>query len=626
MRILLIKPPIRGCLLEIGRHTPIGLAYLSSILRGAGHETFLFDSLAFTEDNHVVAPGDLTATDRIKIDRHPRWRHVLHWGAGWPRIEAAIAEAEPDVIGISCMFTPYYETAYELARLARRVAPAARILFGAQHATVAPRHVLAEPEVDVVALGEAEATIVPLVEALAEGRGLTALEGVAFRCGEGLCECGTPAADGCHVQPKTSWLEDLDSLPFPRAEQLAFDRYDHATTLITSRGCPFACTFCTVHAMVGKRFRARSPSNVVDEIEHYVERFGVRRFLIEDDNFTFDVDRVAAICDEIRARDLSVELRLPNGMTVVKLTRDLVETMTGAGFRDLFLGLETTDPKRLREIRKGFTSLDKVAEGSAWFTESGATVSASLIVGLPGQPLDEVARDVGNLLFRRIRFWSNPFYPIPASPDYDRCIEQGLITADTEYALFDQFNFAIGSDRLSPEELYWAWVTTQALAQWSAYVEEGFLRRWSGETVGFEQALDRLLAFNRPPLAAADRRMEVPALPVAAEPSDGGVRVTVDPEHCFCAVHRLEERHQGGGPLDSCLFSGDVMAAAVACYAGLPVAADQVESSVRTPGASCAFVLRREPRGWEVQRTFVETIDAHRADYLAVRDELRVAV
>jgi hypothetical protein len=202
-------------------------------------------------------------------------------------------------------------------------------------------------------------------------------------------------------------------------------------------------------------------------------------------------------------------------------------------------------------------------------------------------------------------------------------MEAGLITPDTEYALFDQFNFSIGSDQLSPEDLYWVWVTTQALAQWPGFMEEGCLRRWSGEQIGLAEGIERLLAFNRPPLAEEDRRLELLAVPAGAEAVDGGHRVTVDPEVCFCSLHQLGERSRGGGPLDTCLLSGDVLAAALACYCALPVAADQVTSSVHSPGESCTFMLRQEPLGWEIQRRFVEEIDAAREEYRAtVRERL----
>ena len=130
MRVLLIKPSVRGFRVEIGRHVPIGPDYLASCLRDHGHDVTLFDALSFTEDNHVVDPADYTEADKLKLDRHPRWRHLVHWGASQDRLARAIEQADPQVVGISCMFTPYYESAYEAARLAREIAPDALAIFG----------------------------------------------------------------------------------------------------------------------------------------------------------------------------------------------------------------------------------------------------------------------------------------------------------------------------------------------------------------------------------------------------------------------------------------------------------------------------------------------------------------
>ncbi|WP_216215541.1 B12-binding domain-containing radical SAM protein [Amycolatopsis aidingensis] len=565
-------------MVEIGRHMPIGLAYLAAQLRTAGMEVEIFDSLAWTDDNHVVSPEDYTDADRAKLDAHPRWRHLVHWGATWERITDKLSSGGYDVVGVSCMFTPYYEPAYQLARLAREILPEARIVLGGQHPTVAHHHAMTEDAFDALVLGEAEANVADVFRALHAGESLLSQPGVAFRCGKGMCDCAEPG-DRIHLQPRASFLQDLDSLPKPDVTLLDMSSYDATATLITSRGCPFSCSFCTVHATVGKQFRTRSSKNVADEIEHYVKEHGIRRFFVEDDNFTFDIDRVHEICRAIRDRDLDVELHLPNGMTVVKLDEQLVTDMAGAGFRSLFLGLETTDMARLRKIRKGFTSLRKVRDGAALFTEKGVDVGASLIVGLLGQSAEELVKDSVNLMLAGVRFWTNPFYPIPGSPDFQQCLANGLITHDTELALYDQFNFAIGSDQLSPAELYWSWVSTQAMAQWPAFMLEGAARRERGP-VPLAEGLERLLAHSTD-LFGPDGGLEVPAVPVIVD----GDRVHVHPDGCYDAMQHIAGKPR---PDDLCTFTGDALAAAVSLYTGVAHGSRQLPG--KTEGR-CVFAL-----------------------------------
>lgn len=620
MKIFLVKPPIRGCMVEIGRHVPIGLAYVSGALRAAGHETELFDSLAYTEDNHVVAESELSAIERGKLERHPRWRHIVHWGARRERIAAALAESGADVVGISCMFTPYYETAYDLARLAKQVLPDAKVVIGGQHGTVAFPHVLQVPEIDAVMLGEAESTTVALLDALSRGEPLTDLLGLAFRCGEGLCRCETTG--GPHIRPRAPFAPDLDALAPPAADQLDFARYGHAVTLITSRGCPFSCSFCTVHATVGKQFRARVPERVVDEIEHYVDTYGVRRFLIEDDNFTFDIDRVHAICREIRRRDLDVRLSLPNGMTVVKLTEDLVESMVSAGFDDLFLGLETTDAARLRKMRKGFTSLSKVADGVALFQRFGLKASAAIIVGLPGQSLDAIAQDAVNMVLAGVEFWTNPFYPIYGSPDYQTCLTQGIVDPLTEPALFDQFNFAFGNGPLVAPELYWAWVNTLAMALWPDYVREGAERREQGPVTAAEAAA-RLVEHSMAQIDPTNPE-ELPSTVRAFGQVDGGLLIHSHPQGCVCVMQHVANAEQGAGATQLCRFSGDMIAAAIAGYTGEPQSGEQVGAQTAGDADGCSFLIRPtddEAIG-RIQRRFVELLDVSRRDADAAKSEL----
>ncbi len=600
-RVLLIKPPIRSCMVEIGRHMPIGLAYLAAQLRRADIDVEIFDSLAWTSDNHVVDPADYTDADRVKLAAHPRWTHLLHWGATWERIAGRLVDGGYDVVGVSCMFTPYYEPAYEVARLAKKLLPDAKVILGGQHPTVAPEHALAEPAFDALVLGEADGSVVEVVRRLVAGATLDDMSGLAYRCATGLCGCDEPTEGDVHLRPRTTFLQDLDGLPLPAVDLLRMGDYHDTATLITSRGCPFSCSFCTVHATVGKKFRSRTSENVVDEIEHYVTAHGIRKFFIEDDNFTFDIPRVHEICRAVRARDLDVELHLPNGMTVVKLDEELVEDMAAAGFRSLFLGLETTDRTRLLKIRKGFTSLEKVRTGARLFTERGVDVGASLIVGLLGQDSAALVRDSINLMLVDVRFWTNPFYPIPGSPDFRQCLSNGLISQDTELALYDQFNFAIGSDLLSPAQLYWAWVSTQAMCQWPKYVLEGAAARREGRQIGLAEGLDQLLAHSAD-LFRPDGGLEVPAVPVAIE----GNLIHVHPEGCFDSMHHLHGKHQ---PRGLCMFTGDVLAAALSLHTGTTWTASQLAQKI---DGRCVFevgIVEPEPVFEEICEVIVGELD-----------------
>lgn len=562
MNVLLVKPPIRGFFHEIGRHYPIGLAYLASAIRRAGHTATIFDALADSKENRIVAEADYTERDRLKVQSHPRWSHLLTWGSPPEAIEKVIADHRPDVVGISCMFSPFYETAYEAAELAKRVVPDALVVMGGQHPTVAPLRVLQQcAAVDILVLGEGEQTLPNLLGCLEQGEVLTHLEGLAFRCGEGFCRCSIRTPNGAHINGRKTFA-DLSDLAPPASDLVDARDYDGVVTLITSRGCPFSCSFCTVHAVVGKTFRHRTSNDVVNEIERYVES-GISRFAIEDDNFTFSMPRVIEICEEIIRRDLKVRLALPNGMTVVKLDNGVADLMARAGFSSLFLGLESTDDDRLREIDKRFTSLAKVRSGYNWLAERGVDVAVSLIVGLPGQGIGEIARDVARLLAMNIRFWSNPFYPIPGSPDFQTCIAQGLITESTDYVLFDQYNFAVPTSTLTKDGLYFAWVLTQTISHWPDYFRT-VLSEGAGALRAREAA--QMLVGHAMAARAADPdlKLECPAEPCDSYEFSDVLHVAVREETSFAFANRINDYSHH---IELNRYTADVVAAAlsVAC-------------------------------------------------------------
>lgn len=563
---------------------PVGLAYLAASLREIGHVVQIFDALADSTDNFIVPSDSFTRADSEKVRRHPRWKHLIHWGSGSEDLENVILEFQPDIVGVSCMFSPYYETAYEVTRLAKRVAPGAWTILGGSHPTAVTEHAVREASIDVVALGEAEVSLPILLSALEQGADLRAVRGVAFRCEKGLCSCPIPISS-IHNTARAAWVSNLDGLLPPAADLLNLHAYADTATIITSRGCPFSCTFCTVHAMVGKEFRARSPRCVVDEMENYGRLYSIRKFSIEDDNFTFDIGRVIEICGEIEKRGLQVEIHLPNGMTVIGLTPDLTERMAGAGFRSLFLGLETTNPKDLRRIRKGFTSMTKVAEGVHGFEERGVRASASLITGLPGHDIQQVADDCVRLAVEGVPFGSNPFYPIPGSADYGRFLQSGLIADDTELALFEGFNFAVGNDSMSPAELYWTWAAAQAISQWPQLLLD--IDGSSASRTTLTDAIGKLISASTS-RTLRRRGYEYLAVPVQAS----GNRILVSDSGCFCTFQKVRERRLGGGPIDFCIPTGDILAMAIAILVGENIEAIPVGSNVHRPGEGCRFELR----------------------------------
>ena len=257
-----------------------------------------------------------------------------------------IGEYRPDVVCISIMFSCFHDSAERLAKKIKARFPSVVIIAGGAHVTTNFREVLQCGAVDYCLRYEGEETLPRLLKLIASGMPVDGVSGIAY------------GRDPVVANDSHAWIRDLNGVR-PAYDMISPEDCNGAVTDITSRGCPFACGFCTVHLSMGRAYRARSPRNVADELETYISR-GFTRFNIEDDNFTHDIDRAKEICREIARRGLGCEIWLPNGVAVHDLDGECISLMAAAGVKKLFPGLETTSDKLLTELKKKHTSLLRI--------------------------------------------------------------------------------------------------------------------------------------------------------------------------------------------------------------------------------------------------------------------------
>jgi anaerobic magnesium-protoporphyrin IX monomethyl ester cyclase len=353
MKILLVQPPYPNA---IARDTlpvsqPIGLAYLGAV---AGR------------DGHTVRVLDLAVPDRAPSV-----------------VVTALEEFDPEVVGISCPFSLVFPTALDVARLTKERNSQTVVVMGGAHPSTCPDEALSHPSIDCVVIGEGEPTLAGLLA----GQPHTVLDGFAYRAGGKVV-----------INPKTQFVRDLDVLPFPARSLLNLDAYwspdlpkvrgiagRRWTPLVTSRGCPYQCNFCSVSTVWHRRWRARSPENVMAEILEAVHHFGVDAFNIEDDNFTLDMDRAKTILRLVRDASLNLEWRTPNGLRADRLDREMLELMREAGFKAVSLGIESGDQTVNRKvIGKGLDL--KAVESAVWHgSRAGLHMRGFFMLGMPGE-------------------------------------------------------------------------------------------------------------------------------------------------------------------------------------------------------------------------------------------------
>jgi anaerobic magnesium-protoporphyrin IX monomethyl ester cyclase len=426
MKVLLIQPPLRDFYRTSMRTQPIGLAYLAASLRAQGHSVEILDCQT-ERKRSVPLPPELTYLKEYYPfdDRSPfkLYSGYYHFGIGWEEIGRRIEEARADVFGISSSFTPYHGEALEIARVIKERNSKRIVVMGGAHVSGDPHGVLACPHVDYCVLGEGEHRFPLLLEQLEEGniKGLQGIDGIGYR------------VDGVvRINPLKTFARDLDDLPHPARGLLDLDRYrikkQRATMLITSRGCPNGCAYCSTHLVMGTTFRGRSPEGIIHEMRECRQRYGITAFDIEDDNFTFDKARAKRLLSLIVATfgQGCLQLSAMNGVSFAALDGELLRLMQGAGFQEVNLSLISVDPVIKEEMQRpqGMAGFDEIA---AEATGAGLNVIAYAILGMPGQTIGEMVSTLIYLTERRVLIGPSVYYPCPGAALFERCRQGGLL-------------------------------------------------------------------------------------------------------------------------------------------------------------------------------------------------------
>lgn len=348
--VLLERTP-RGYDVDLQPH--LGLISLIAVIERAGHEGVLYDpKLSLTNGEARLDATFYAATaDRI------------------------LAHA-PDVVGftsLGCNFVCTYQIASEI----RRRRPDVPLLLGGPHATIVDEHVLTTYACfDAIARGEAEATILPMLDALA-GRGRFAdISGVTYRSAGRVVRTEGDAA-----------FVDLDALPMP-----AYDKYPIAALGLRNlrvdagRGCPFSCTFCSTASFFGRRYRLKSSARLVAELDELAARYGVRHFSLTHDLFTVNKVKVAAFCDAVADRGYTWTC----SARMDCVDDALLERMAHAGCRSIYYGIETGSA-RMQQVARKNLDLELYHPTLARTFALGMEATASFITGYPEERGDDQA-------------------------------------------------------------------------------------------------------------------------------------------------------------------------------------------------------------------------------------------
>ena len=397
--LLLMAPPLMAGYKHIKKarpfDSPLGLAYIAAYIEKYGYKVKIVDA------------------DVLQL--------------GLKDIERSIKKYSPTIVGISTT-TSTITQAYEILSIVKEIDSDIMTVVGGAHASAAPESTLRQSkDLNIVVRGEGEHTMSDILHLSEDKVNISDIMGISYYKNGKI-----------RHNPNRELIEDLDELPFPARHLLEMDKYKPApymgssstkyATMLAARGCPYNCTFCGQNIIFRRIVRRRTPSNIVDEIQHLIEMYGTELLFFLDSTFTVNRKFVIDVCSEIIKSGVDFEWAATGRVNHVD--RDMYEIMKKAGCRHIYYGVESGNQQILNQIKKQ-TTIKQTKEAFAITRHVGISIIASFIFGLPNETIKTVY-DTINFAIEL-----NPDYatfsiatPYPGTAFYETAIKEGHTLED----------------------------------------------------------------------------------------------------------------------------------------------------------------------------------------------------
>ncbi len=415
-QIILIRPRIE---IEFSdANPPIGLGYLAACLE---------------RHDFVVTVLDL-ALRRLGDDDLIRF----------------IKKKDPLFVGITSL-TSYYNSMKRLSMLIKSNCPDITLVLGGVHVSSLPLESMKECQPDFLVIGEGEETIVELAASLKTGKAdLEKIDGIAFR------------KDGeVHITHDRRLLDNLDTLPLPTWHKINPNKYPKSphgfimvrkqlAPIMSSRGCPYSCSYCASCRFWHQQIRFRSPSNVVDEIEYLYKHYGIKEFSFWDDNLTLKRMHIEGICKEILKRRINALFSTPNGVRVDTLDEPMLRLMRQAGFYYLTFAVESGSTKVLHDNQK-YTNLKKIVQTTRIAKKLGFDLNSFFIFGFENETVEDIKKTIK--LAKALPFNMKTFFilkPLPGSQVFETW-SKGVDLTNFDWSQTNYWDNNMSVSKLGPE-------------------------------------------------------------------------------------------------------------------------------------------------------------------------------
>ncbi|MCF6148612.1 MAG: radical SAM protein [Candidatus Kuenenia sp.] len=420
MNILLIDPPFYRFFHYYNRYFPLGLSYLSSVLKKAGHNVTIYDADCNTDSKGI----DYTRLPEMyaaysKELRNPENQIIKE-------ISETLRTYQPNLVGITVM-TPKAASAFTVASLIKTYDKKCNVVFGGPHATLKPSEIFnVSDDVDFVISGEGEGSFLELANSLEnKENNFERIAGLSY------CKDGKKINNG-----SGKFIDNLDTLPVPdRDSFIGANTYtsEDMGLIMGSRGCPFNCSYCATQIWT-RKVRYRSITNIIEEIKYVYEKYGTHQFTFKDDSFTVNRKRVTEFCEAILKQGLKIKWDCNTRADLVDF--QLLKIMKKAGCNSIKVGVESGSERILKIMDKG-VQLERTKETAKLFRKAGIHWTAYFMMGVPTETKEDIMETVKLLYEIKPSFASVGVYePFPGTRLFDIGVERGLVKREMEYEEF----------------------------------------------------------------------------------------------------------------------------------------------------------------------------------------------
>lgn len=343
-------------------------------------------------DIHVVSPPlalAYLASAILPINPEVKILDCLVKKFSYLDFENYIKKYQPDLIGFTA-FTLEFKSALKMASIAKKINKKIIIVFGGPHVSNLPKDSLKNYEIDFIFCGEAEESFPAFIKEISNLKpNFNKIPGLGWKKNERI------------YLNEIKFIEDLDKLNFPAFDLLDFSKYPKlylakkhpAIPIFTSRGCPFNCTFCTAKKLSGKKWRFRSPENIIRELKLLKTKYKIKEFHIWDDNFTLDKERAKKFCDLLIKEKLDLIWWCPNGVRLETLDKELLIMMKQSGCYAISFGIESGSERIQRDMKKNL-NFSKLKEIVNFAYKIGLRTQGFFIIGYPTETKEDILKTI----------------------------------------------------------------------------------------------------------------------------------------------------------------------------------------------------------------------------------------